>query len=304
MTGAAGVVGRRLVRAAGVRRLAGARAGAARRSAARAARRNGLRDRGGRHPRPGHARRARSRAPTPFFTWPRSSSRAIPADFDAINRRRHRQPGRRGRGGGRAPLRLRLVGVGGLPAPHALRRVQAGRGGDRRRRARGSRTPSCGRRWSTTRRAGRSSCCSARYLRRFPVVPFIGPGSARKRPVFSDDVVDGLAAHRRQRGLLRQDLQPERAASRSRCATLGKLILELEGRAAPVPAPAGAAVPGARRRRSARVMKDPPLTPYAVAGFTNDADLDCSEAMRRLRLCARSACAPGSPTVYPNKEPT
>ena len=32
-----------------------------------------------------------------------------------------------------------------------------------------------------------------RYLRRFPVVPFIGPGSARKRPVFSDDVVDGLA---------------------------------------------------------------------------------------------------------------
>ena len=31
-----------------------------------------------------------------------------------------------------------------------------------------------------------------RYLRRFPVVPFIGPGSARKRPVFSEDVVDGL----------------------------------------------------------------------------------------------------------------
>ena len=32
-----------------------------------------------------------------------------------------------------------------------------------------------------------------RYLRRFPVVPFIGPGSARKRPVYSDDVVDGLS---------------------------------------------------------------------------------------------------------------
>ncbi len=31
------------------------------------------------------------------------------------------------------------------------------------------------------------------YLRRFPVVPFVGPGAAKKRPVYSDDVVDGLA---------------------------------------------------------------------------------------------------------------
>ena len=32
----------------------------------------------------------------------------------------------------------------------------------------------------------------------------------------------------------------------------------------------------------ARTMKDPPLTPYAVAGFTNDADLDCADAVREL----------------------
>jgi hypothetical protein len=28
----------------------------------------------------------------------------------------------------------------------------------------------------------------------------------------------------------------------------------------------------------ARVMRDPPITPYAVAGFTHDADLDCAQA--------------------------
>ena len=51
-------------------------------------------------------------------------------------------------------------------------------------------------------------------------------------------------------------------------------------------------------------MKDPPLTPYAVAGFTNDADLDCGAGDRRLRLRARGASAPASPTVYPNRSPT
>src|SRR5262249_62089428 len=30
------------------------------------------------------------------------------------------------------------------------------------------------------------------YLERFPVVPFIGSGGARKRPVWAEDVVDGL----------------------------------------------------------------------------------------------------------------
>ena len=31
------------------------------------------------------------------------------------------------------------------------------------------------------------------YLKRFPVVPFIGKGDAKKRPVWAEDVVDGLA---------------------------------------------------------------------------------------------------------------
>jgi NADH dehydrogenase len=115
-----------------------------------------------------------------------------------------------------------------------------------------------------------------RYLRRFPIVPFIGPGTAIKRPVHAEDVVDGLA----------------RIAGNPVCfgktynlsgpdpislADLGKLILTLEGAQRPflhVPLPICrglAALLG-------RVMKDPPITPYAVAGFTNDADLDCAPA--------------------------
>ena len=59
---------------------------------------------------------------------------------------------------------------------------------------------------------------------------------------------------------------------------LGKLILQLEGRSRPflhLPLPFCRAL----ANLLGRVMKDPPLTPYAVAGFTNDADLDCAQAV-------------------------
>ena len=66
--------------------------------------------------------------------WPRSSWRAI-RRLRRDQPPRHRQHGRRRRGRGRAPLRVRLVGVGGVPAPHALRASQAGGRGDRAARA-------------------------------------------------------------------------------------------------------------------------------------------------------------------------
>ena len=67
-----------------------------------------------------------------------------------------------------------------------------------------------------------------KYLRRFPVVPFVGPGAAKKRPVYSDDVVDGLAR------IVGNDVcfgktynlsGPEAITLRD----LAKLVLELEG---------------------------------------------------------------------------
>lgn len=116
-----------------------------------------------------------------------------------------------------------------------------------------------------------------KYLRRFPVVPFVGPGSAKKRPVYSDDVVDGLAR------IVGNDIcfgktynlsGPEPITLRD----LAKLVLELEGAPRPflhVPLPICRAV----AEVLTRIMPNPPLTPYAVAGFTNDADLDCAAAV-------------------------
>jgi len=127
------------------------------------------------------------------------------------------------------------------------------------------------------------------YLHRFPVVPFIGPGSARKRPVFSDDVVDGLArivGNEICYGKTYNLSGPERITLRD----LGKLILELEGRPRPflhIPLPFCRALANVL----GRVMKDPPLTPYAVAGFTNDADLDPAQAVADFGYAPRGVRA-------------
>ena len=92
-----------------------------------------------------------------------------------------------------------------------------------------------------------------KYLRRFPVVPFIGPGSALKRPVYSDDVVDGLARIAGNDACFGKTYNLSGAESIS-LADLGKLVLELEGATRPflhVPVPVCPRPwrpPGVRRR--------------------------------------------------------
>jgi len=119
-----------------------------------------------------------------------------------------------------------------------------------------------------------------RFLLRFPVVPFVGTGAARKRPVFSDDVVDGLA----------RIAGNERAFGRTynlsggetiTLSELARLVLQLEGRPRPLlPLP----VPVCRLVAAVlgRLMRNPPLTPYGIAGFINHADLDPALAMAEL----------------------
>jgi nucleoside-diphosphate-sugar epimerase len=118
------------------------------------------------------------------------------------------------------------------------------------------------------------------YLRRFPVVPFIGPGRAQKRPVYAGDVVAGLAAiagNPRARGRT-YNLSGGDAIS---ILELGRLMLAHHGlsrRFVHLPVSwcqAGATVLGA-------LMKDPPLNEYTIAGMINDADLDPDLAMREL----------------------
>jgi nucleoside-diphosphate-sugar epimerase len=62
---------------------------------------------------------------------------------------------------------------------------------------------------------------------------------------------------------------------------LGRLMLDRLGEAKPflhLPVPLCRAL----AQVLTLAMKDPPLTPYAVAGFTNHADLDCADAVRDL----------------------
>jgi NADH dehydrogenase len=118
------------------------------------------------------------------------------------------------------------------------------------------------------------------YLRRFPVVPFVGPGHARKRPVFSGDVVDGLAhiaGNARAHGKTYNLSGGEAIA----IGELARLMLEHHGQRKkflhlPVPlCRAVAAGMGA-------FLADPPLNHYTIAGMINDADLDPREATEDL----------------------
>jgi nucleoside-diphosphate-sugar epimerase len=118
------------------------------------------------------------------------------------------------------------------------------------------------------------------YLKRFPIVPFIGSGAALKRPVWSEDVVDGLerlAGASIAHGKTYNFSGGEAISMRE----LAELLLQYHDRPRPVlPLPvfacrAAAALLG-------MLMERPPLTSSAIAGIVNDANLDPSEAMRDL----------------------
>jgi NADH dehydrogenase len=118
------------------------------------------------------------------------------------------------------------------------------------------------------------------YLRRFPVVPFIGAGGALKRPVWSEDVVDGLlrlAGNRTAHGKTYNFSGAERITMRD----LAKLLLRQHASSRPivsVPVP----LCSLAARALGLVMKRPPLTVNAIAGVIQDADLDPLDAMRDL----------------------
>jgi NADH dehydrogenase len=118
------------------------------------------------------------------------------------------------------------------------------------------------------------------YLRRFPVVPFVGPGKARKRPVFSGDVVDGLVAiagNPRARGKT-YNLSGAEAIP---IGEMARLMLRHHGLRKPflhLPVPLCRVVAAAL----GKAMTDPPLNHYTIAGMINDADLDPGLAMQDL----------------------
>jgi nucleoside-diphosphate-sugar epimerase len=118
------------------------------------------------------------------------------------------------------------------------------------------------------------------YLKRFPVVPFIGSGQARKRPVWSEDIVDGLvrlAKAKVARGKTYNFSGAEAISMRE----LAELLLLHHDKPRPF-----LHLPVWLCRVLAALlalfMKRAPLTPSAIAGIVNDADLDPTEAMHEL----------------------
>lgn len=118
------------------------------------------------------------------------------------------------------------------------------------------------------------------YLRRFPVVPFIGSGEAIKRPVWSEDVVDGLVrlADNQTAWGKTYNFSGAEPISMRELASLLLVHLDRPRLFVPIPVPlcrALACVMGL-------VLPRPALTPSAIAGVVNDADLDPSDAIREL----------------------
>jgi nucleoside-diphosphate-sugar epimerase len=139
------------------------------------------------------------------------------------------------------------------------------------------------------------------YLRRYPVVPFVGPGRARKRPVFSGDVVEGLAqiagnprTHGKTYNLSGGDAIP--------IGELAHLMLEHHGlrkRFVHLPVPLCKVI----ATGMSAVLRDPPLNHYTIAGLVNDADLDPGEAMRDLGYRPLGVRA-GFALCFPQRSPT
>ena len=118
------------------------------------------------------------------------------------------------------------------------------------------------------------------YLRKYPVVPFIGRGRALKNPVHVDDLMRGFLA------VVHNPVAYGKAYNFSggeeiSIWDLAKLMLKHQRASKPfVALPVGLCTAGARVLEGR--MARPPLTWNVIAGITQDANLDNSEARRDL----------------------
>ncbi len=118
------------------------------------------------------------------------------------------------------------------------------------------------------------------YLMKFPVVPFVGCGRALKNPVYLDDLMDGLlklAGCRFAYGKTYAFCGGEEISM----LDLARLMLRQRGKSRRfVPLPVPFCRLAARALQS--LAKGHPFSPSAIAGITQNANLDCSEARQDL----------------------
>jgi len=138
------------------------------------------------------------------------------------------------------------------------------------------------------------------YLGKFPAVPFIGNGGSLKRPVYVEDVTKGLLALSDNRAVLGKTYNFSGAEALS-IRDFSRLCLKCMGmdRKPMVFVPVWLCVFIAWVM--GLVMKDPPLKWQVIAGITQDANLDPSEAMKDLGYAPRRV-SEWLPKVFPRNK--
>jgi nucleoside-diphosphate-sugar epimerase len=129
---------------------------------------------------------------------------------------------------------------------------------------------------------GREFTMFVEYLDRYPVVPFIGRGSARKKPIHVDDLVTGLAAvagNPLTYGKTYHLCGGQEISIRE----MARLVLRSQGRSKPIVSVPLWIVKGLAVILE-KTMKSPPLTRYAISRIVQDAAPDGSEARNDLGL--------------------
>lgn len=131
------------------------------------------------------------------------------------------------------------------------------------------------------RRGGQELDMFLDYLKKFPVVPFIGPGGAIKRPVHVDDIVEGLvslACQRTGAGKI-YNFSGATAISMLEFAKLCFVFMDKTDRRV-------VSLPIWFCKLLAALMKllmrNPPLKWSVIAGMTQDADLNPAAAINDL----------------------
>jgi nucleoside-diphosphate-sugar epimerase len=120
----------------------------------------------------------------------------------------------------------------------------------------------------------------ADFVKRFPVVPLVAGGRARKRPVHVDDLQAGLLAMAGNPVTFGKTYNLSGGETVT-LRELALLMLELHGLRKPTLA-IPARLCGIAARLWGRLRQQPLLMEHTLAGLTQDADLDPSAAMQDL----------------------
>ena len=118
------------------------------------------------------------------------------------------------------------------------------------------------------------------YLKKYPVVPFVGKGKAKKNPVFVDDLVQGMLAIANNSKALGK-IYNFSGGEEISMWELARLMLNHEGLSKlfiPIPIPICRLVAFIMEK----TMKHPPLTGYGISRIVQDANLDHSSAIEDL----------------------